>query len=151
MTMWWQQNTCIGFFQSLSHAFCWEGNEQLYLCTFHSANYLSFVGCFFFDKSCLEEQKNPKAVKHFISLWNRHIQRQQMGYYTINRFGWIPSPTWIWSRFSFNELNFLSGVDFGLVLDVMGDFCIYFMYRRQSMSSLCFWHKIPEVFYREVE
>lgn len=31
-------------------------------------------------------------------------------------------PTWIWSRFSFNELNFLSSVDFGLVLDVMGDF-----------------------------
>lgn len=99
----------------------------------------------------MEEQKNPKAVKHFISLWSRHIQQQQMGYYTINRFGWVPSPTWIWSRFSFNELNFLSGVDFGLVLDVMGDFCIYFMYRRQSVSSLCFWHKIPEVFYREVE
>jgi len=75
----------------------------------------------------LEEQKNPKAVERFISLGGRHFQQQQMGYYTISRFGWIPSLTWICSRFGFNELNFLSGIDFGLVLDMMGDFCVYFI------------------------
>lgn len=59
MTMWWQQNTCFGVFnpQSLS----WEGNKQLYQHVFHSANFFSLY------TSCLEERKNPKAVKQFIS------------------------------------------------------------------------------------
>lgn len=56
----------------------------------------------------------------------------------ISRFGWIPSPTWFWSRFNFNELNFLSGGDFDPALEAMGDFCIYFMYRIQRpVCHLC--------------
>lgn len=48
---------------------------------------------------------------------------------------WIPSPTWIWSRFRFNEMNLLSGVDFIFALHVMGDFYMDLTYWRQRPVS----------------
>lgn len=122
MTMWWQQNICVGvsFYPPVTHFAVRGMNSYIGVCFILPNIFLVF----------LQEQKNLKAAKCFISLESRHFQQQQMGYYTISRFGWISSPTWIWSRFSFNEMNFLSGVDFGLFLGMMGDFCIYFMYRR---------------------
>lgn len=85
----------------------------------------------FFPQNPVWKSKRIQKVWNASLVWGgRHLQQQQMGCYTVSRFGWVLSPTWIQSRFSFSELNFLSGVDFRLLLDVMGDFCIYFMYRR---------------------
>lgn len=68
-------------------------------------------------------------MKHFINLGE--FSARAKGYYTICRIKWIPSLTWVWSGFTFNEMVFLSGDNFGFVLDEIGDFQICFVHRRQ--------------------
>lgn len=66
-------------------------------------------------------------MKHFISLGGQEFSARAKGYYTTCRIKWIPSPTWVWSGFTFKELIFLSGDNFGLVLDEIGDIHTYFL------------------------
>lgn len=112
MAMWWQQNTCKIFAVPQSLVLLVGKSTAIAVCAPFCQGIFVVV-----------------VVFGGVFLFVFFPQQQQVEYYTIRRFFFYP--TWIWSKLSFNMMSFLSGgAVSGLVLDVMGEFCIYFIYRR---------------------
>lgn len=79
----------FGFFLYPHHSFCWEGNEQLYQCMFHSANFF-----FFLLTNPVWKSKRTQKLWNASSLWGADFFSKSRWAVTqlVDLDGFLPPP-----------------------------------------------------------